>query len=189
MRKLLSAAGLAALAFGLSGGAAQAQDFYLEGSVGATFAGELEWNGDDYETDTGWNAAVAAGMGFGGNWEGEVELSYDRVEYSCCTPNNTREYRLMANVLYNIDAGGVTPYFGGGLGVAWVTYEASGAYEDDATVAAYQLIGGVRVPLGDNFSLFGEYRWQDTFENAEGDIDNWEHSGHNLAVGARVKLQ
>lgn len=109
------------------------------------------------------------------------------MEYSCCNPNNTNEYRLMANATYNFSVGGLTPYLGGGVGAAWVTYEAGG-YEAEDTVAAYQLIGGVRVPLGNTWSLFGEYRYQGTFEDPEDDGLEWEHSGHNWVFGGRLNL-
>ncbi len=169
--------------------AAQAQ-MYVEGSVGVTTQDELDWNSGTYEVDDGWNAALALGHTMWTNWDVEAEFSYDEMEYSCCNPNNTHEYRLMVNATRNFTLGGLTPYLGAGLGAAWVTYENHGVspYEYEATEAAYQLIGGVRVPLGDQWSLFGEYRYQDLFGEAEGDGGEWEHSGHNFAFGARMNL-
>jgi opacity protein-like surface antigen len=121
------------------------------------------------------------------NWDAEVELSYNEMEYTCCNPNNTHEYRLMANATRNFSMGGFTPYLGGGLGAAWVTYEAGG-FEAEDTVAAYQLIGGARVPIGDRWGIFGEYRYQGTFGDAEDGGLEWEHNGHNFTFGARVNL-
>lgn len=177
---------MAALMAGLPFNAAQA-DVYLEGSAGVTTQDQLEWGGGDYDMDNGWNAAVAVGTSVWGHWDAEAEFSYDEMEYSCCNPNNTHEYRLMGNLTYNFAVGGLTPYLGAGVGAAWVTYEA-GSFEAEGTVAAYQLIGGVRVPLGDAWSLFGEYRYQDTLEDPEDDGLEWEHSGHNFAFGARINL-
>ncbi|MGD9966884.1 MAG: outer membrane protein [Hyphomonadaceae bacterium] len=190
MKKLIGILGLAALMAGVAYAPAQAQSLYVEGSAGITTQDQLDWGGGTYDLDDGWNAGVAVGRSnVWTNWDAEVEFSYNEMEYSCCNPNNTNEYRLMANATYNFAAGGFTPYVGGGLGAAWVTYEnASGSYEREATVIAYQLIGGVRVPVGERWALFGEYRYQDTFEDPEDAGLEWEHQGHNFAFGARVNL-
>lgn len=187
MKKLFGIVSLAALMAGAAFAPAQAQ-MYVEGSAGLTTQDALEWNGTDYDVDDGWNAAVSVGKTMWTNWDVEAEFSYDEMEYSCCNPNNTNEYRLMVNATRNFTLGGFTPYAGAGLGAAWVNYENSGGYEYEATEAAYQLIGGVRVPLGDTWSIFGEYRYQDLFSNAEGDGGEWEHSGHNWAFGVRMGL-
>ncbi len=187
MKKL---AGIVSLAVAVAGAAfapVYAQT-YIEGSAGVTTQDSLGWNGSEYDMDDGWNVAASVGKTMWTNWDVEAEFSYDEMEYSCCNPNNTHEYRLMANATRNFTLGGVTPYVGGGLGLAWVTYEnVSYEYEGDAQ-AAYQLIGGVRVPLGDRWSLFGEYRYQGLFEDASGDGGEWEHNGHNFAFGARINL-
>ncbi|MGD9979235.1 MAG: outer membrane protein [Hyphomonadaceae bacterium] len=188
MKKLLSIAGLAALAAAMLTVPAQAQGYYLEGSAGITTQDELGWGGGTYEMDDGWNAGVAVGRQMWTNWDVEAEFSYDEMEYSCCNPNNTHEYRLMANATYNFAVAGFTPYLGAGLGAAWVTYETGGGFEADSTVGAYQLIGGVRVPVGQRWSIFGEYRYQDLFSDAEDGALEWEHKGHNFAFGARVNL-
>lgn len=186
MNKLLGIASMAVLMAGLPLSAAQAQT-YVEGSAGITTQDELQWGGIAYDMDNGWNAGVAVGKSIWGSWDVEAEFSYNEMEYSCCNPNNTHEYRLMANLTRNFALGGLTPYVGAGLGAAWVTYEA-GSFEREDTVAAYQLIGGLRVPLGDTWSLFGEYRYQDTLEDPEDQGLEWEHSGHNFAFGARLNL-
>jgi OmpA-OmpF porin, OOP family len=186
MKKLLGIASAAALLAGLPFSAAQA-DTYVEGSAGITTQDELDWGGFAYDMDDGYNVGFAIGRSMWTNWDVEAEFSYDEMEYACCNPNNTHEYRLMGNATYNFSVGGFTPYVGGGVGAAFVTYENS-ASESEATVAAYQLIGGVRVPLGDTWSLFGEYRYQGTLEDPEDTGLEWEHNGHNWAFGARLNL-
>lgn len=189
MKKILGVLGLAVSMAGAAALPAAAQT-YVEGSVGVTTQDSLDWNGGSYDMDDGWNAAVAVGTTMWTNWDVEAEFSYDEMEYACCSPNNTHEYRLMANATRNFSLGGFTPYAGAGLGLAWVTYENIGSsyeYQGDAQLA-YQLIGGARVPLGDRWSIFGEYRYQGLFEDASGDGGEWEHSGHNFAFGARVSL-
>src|SRR5262245_11790475 len=145
MKKLLGIAGVAALMFGASG-VAQAGT-YVEGSAGVTMIDSLDWNSSSYDMDNGWNAAVAVGSdSLLSGWNVEAEFSYDKMEYSCCNPNNTHEYRLMGNITHDFSMGGFTPYLGAGLGLAWVTYEYSGGESEGDAQAAYQLIGGVRVP-------------------------------------------
>jgi opacity protein-like surface antigen len=187
MKKLFGIASLAAMMAALAYAPAQAQN-YIEGGAGITTQDELDWNSSTYDVDQGWNANFAVGQQMWGNWDVEGELSYDKMEYSCCNPNNTNEYRLMVNATRNFSLGGFTPYAGAGIGAAWVNYENSSGYEYKATEAAYQIIGGVRVPLGDNWSLFGEYRYHDLFSEAAGDGGEWEHSGHDLTFGARMNL-
>ncbi len=187
MNKIMGVIGLALSMAGAAALPASAQT-YVEGSAGITTQDSLDWNNFGYDVDDGWNAAIAVGKTMWTNWDVEAEFSYDEMEYSCCNPNNTHEYRLMANATRNFSLGGFTPYAGAGLGLAWVTYEnVSYEAEGDAQLA-YQLIGGVRVPLGDRWSIFGEYRYQDLFEEASGDGVEWEHSGHNFAFGARLNL-
>lgn len=187
MKKLLGIAGLAAAVAGAAIAPAQAQ-IYVEGSAGVTTQDSLSWNGFNYDMDDGWNAAIAVGKTMWTNWDVEAEFSYDKMEYSCCAPNNTHAYRLMANATRNFTLGGVTPYVGGGLGVAQVTYENVSYDSSGDAQLAYQFIGGVRVPIGSQWSLFGEYRYQGLFEDASGDGTEWEHNGHNLALGARLNL-
>jgi opacity protein-like surface antigen len=133
------------MAVALSIGPAQAQSYYIEAGGGVTTQDELDWGGGTFEMDDGHNFGVAVGRDMWTNWDAEVELSYNEMEYTCCNPNNTHEYRLMANATRNFSMGGFTPYLGGGLGAAWVTYETGGGFEAEDTVAAYQLVGGARV--------------------------------------------
>lgn len=185
MKKLLGLVSLAALMTGLSFNSAQAQTWYVEGQVGVTNIEELDWQGGAFDMDDGENYGVAFGRSMWGAWDAELEWSYDRMDYACCSPNNTHEYRLMANLTRNFALGPVTPYLGGGLGAAWVTYEPSDVQD---TVLAYQLIGGVRLPLGDRFAIFGEYRYHDLFEEADDGGITWDHAGHDFTFGVRLNL-
>lgn len=185
MKKLIGAVSVAALVLGVTTTSANAQH-YVEGSIGAVTQDSLDWEGTSYDMDSGWSGAVAVGTTMWTHWDVEAELSYDKMDYSCCS-SHTKETRLMLNATRNFDVGGFTPYIGAGVGAAWVTYGYSG-YHADATEAAYQLIGGVRVPLGDNWSIFGEYRYQNLFSDARADGIDWEHSGHNFLFGARYNL-
>lgn len=183
MKKLLASAAVAAM---LASAPAMAEGLYFEGFAGFTFVDELDWGGGTFDMDSGWNAGGALGGAVWGNWDGEVEISYDRMDYSCCSPNNTHEWRFMGNLLYNIQTeGSLDPYLGGGLGFASVTYDPSDLTD---TVFAYQLIAGLRVAVSERWSLFGEYRWHDTFSDPEDSGLEWEHSGSDVSFGARVNL-
>lgn len=183
MKKLLASAAVAAM---LASAPAMAEGMYFEGFAGFTFTDELDWGGGTYDMDTGWNAGGALGRSLWENWDGEIEVSYNRMDYSCCSPNNTHEWRFMANVLYNFDLdGSFTPYLGGGLGFSSVTYEPS---DTNSVDVGYQLIAGLRVDVSEGWALFGEYRWQDRFADAEDGGLEWEHNGSNVSFGVRADL-
>ncbi|MEO1014883.1 MAG: P44/Msp2 family outer membrane protein [Pseudomonadota bacterium] len=74
---------------------------------------------------------------------------------------------VMANVYYDFKiAGRVTPYVGGGVGVAFanVDYVPSGVsiIEDDQTAFAYQLMAGLTVPVAPRVDAFVGYRYRAT---------------------------
>jgi opacity protein-like surface antigen len=190
MRKLLGLVGVATLIAGAPTGVAHAQGMFVEGSAGITTQDHLKWGGGTYSMDQGWNASAAIGQSFWTNWDGEAEFSYDKMEYSCCNPNNTHEYRLMANLTRNFQlAPSWTVYAGGGVGAAWVKYENhSVGYTRSDTVPAWQAIGGVRWAVSPQWSLFGEYRYQDNISNPKDQGLEWEHKANNFALGVRMAL-
>ena len=53
--------------------------------------------------------------------------------------------------------GGFTPYVGAGLGLAIADLEANGAGQVEATGPAVSWVAGASVPIGGNWSVFGEY--------------------------------
>ena len=61
---------------------------------------------------------------------------------------------------------GVTPYVGAGLGVAVTDLEVDGAAVD-ASGPAVSWIAGASVPIGENWSVFGEY--EGTYADVEGE--------------------
>lgn len=196
MKKLFGLASLASViaAAAFAPTEANAQQFYVEGAYGLVTNDKLDWNGWSYKMDDGDSWSLAAGVRLWSKVDVELEYSYNEMEYSCCTPNNTNETRLMANATYNFRLGPVEPYAGAGLGFSWVTYESVGSYKSEADAEfAYQLIGGVRVPIGERWGVFGEYRYQALFDDAKGEptmgtVDVWEHEGHNFLFGVRFNI-
>jgi len=82
---------------------------------------------------------------------------------------------LTANAYYRWDSllGEVTPYVGGGLGLAIphveVITEESRTFGYQVTGPAATFIAGARMPIADRWSVFGEYKG--TFSSNEADLD------------------
>jgi opacity protein-like surface antigen len=89
--------------------------------------------------------------------------------------------------------GAFEPYIGGGVAFINWSYKESGEFVDSATgdvfLAQYEadgtavgpvIVGGVRIPVGDAFTIGGEYRWQ----KADGDTNQLESE----LLGSRIDL-
>lgn len=91
----------------------------------------------------------------------------------------------------------VTPYFGGGIGVAIphvdITHLATGArvYEYQYTGPALRLVAGAAMPISDRWSLFGEYQF--TYSRNEVDLPmggslNTDLKTNAINVGLSLKF-
>lgn len=184
MKKLFGIAGMALIA-GMTAGAAQAQGYYVEAHVGMSPESELDWGGSTYDTDSGRMYGVAVGRSLWEHWDGEVEFSHRKTEYTGYGVNNTNTNSLSINLTRNFDLGGaITPYVGGGIGIGEVTYE-NPSYERSDTVGVYQVIAGARYAFAGNWGVFGEYRYQDTLSTPEDSGLEWEDNGHVFNIGLR----
>lgn len=162
----------------MAGTTANAQDWYASVFAGATTGGSLDTGySDDYmgstygvdlsaEFDNSYILGVTVGMQVGSNLRAEAELSYakyavdkTKISYSGYSYSYDAEdgddvgvTYLMGNLWYDIPqmAGGMamTPYVGGGIGLARVTGESDGPDFDDSNGFAYQIGGGVQFPVG-----------------------------------------
>lgn len=100
--------------------------------------------------------------------DGELPTDISRLEFT--DGLNT----LTANAYYRFDAlpQGITPYVGGGLGVAVphveVTSGDSRTAEFQITGPAATMMAGASFPIADQWSVFGEYK--STFTSNEGDL-------------------
>ncbi|WGW05401.1 outer membrane protein [Tropicibacter oceani] len=97
-------------------------------------------------------------------------LGFSRLEFS--DGHNV----LTANVIRRWPAqwGAMTPYAGGGLGIAFPHVDADHAsgsrtYGFQVTGPAMRLLAGVSYPINDRFSMFGEYQF--TYSTNEGEFD------------------
>ena len=188
---VLSAGGLYVSAFG---GAAILDDVDYTGSNGAT--------GETY-FDNGYNLDAAIGYDFGNGLSVETQLGYLNAAQTGGTyvnsPINTdvpvtgtgSVLYGMVNAWYSVDLGGITPFIGGGLGVASVTLDstytgllfAPSTFKDSATTYAAQIGGGVAVAVTDNLDLVGRYRYF-----ATGDFDVVDGQGTTLTSNFGVHL-
>jgi opacity protein-like surface antigen len=96
---------------------------------------------------------------------------------------------LFANGFYDFNTGGpITPYIGAGIGVGMVDvdYSPSGVeiVNDDATVFAYQLIGGAAFDVTERIALFAQARYRAT-EDVETEVALFDA---NLDIENRATL-
>jgi opacity protein-like surface antigen len=179
---------------------------------------------DNVEFDTGLNLGMTGGFNFG-YFRLEGELSYKGAELKGISDNfGVSRYRnvdgdismlaLMLNGFFDLrNNTPVTPYFGGGVGVATVylddTYATTTTggettrlqiYNNDSDSAfAYQIGGGLEIALNRVLSLDLGYRYFGTTEfELDGDHhDYWDNWGtnsefklksHNVNLGLRVNF-
>jgi opacity protein-like surface antigen len=145
----------------------------------------------------GWAIGGAIGQYRRENIRGELEFTYrNNTVDSVLTPSPApldgliNCYSPMGNLVYEsgMQMGGFKPYFGGGLGIAFLTGELVGFANIDDTVFAYQGFIGVNRQLSSEAKLFAEYRY---FATSEFDIDGLvstsdEYQASNLFFGLQL---
>ena len=171
----------------------------------------------EVDYDAGFNVGGAAGYAHSSGFRGELELGYQQSDTDSITIVNDGGFGVanglgslnglaldldgdisvftgLANAYYDIDTGGpFTPFVGGGVGLAVVSVDVStlGAklLDDDDTVFAYQIGGGVSYAINPNLSLSIAYRYLGTSDaeltDTVGDTGDWEYSSHNILAGVR----
>lgn len=160
---------------------------YVKGGGGVSLAGDLEWGGAEYDTDTGYGFFAAIGVDVAPNFSVELEGFHDSVEYSCCNPNSNSSWSAMVNGVFEIPVSFVIqPYVGVGAGLLWQKYENAAPYTLSDTVGAFQLIGGLSAEVSSNIDLFVEYRYRDAFSDAEEGGLEWEYKNNFIGGGVRV---
>lgn len=168
--------------------------FYVSGFVGGTFIDDNAFenvvtgtpNTVALEFDTGIYAGGALGKNLGeygpGSLRGEVELSYfnsdvSRLDFSGngASPDTLlgdpefSSVNLAANFLFDLQTGSaITPYFGGGLGVAFTSIEAAYgpgvALDDSDTNFLLQGIVGASASINETTELFVEGKYTRIFD-------------------------
>ncbi|TGU71717.1 porin family protein [Geomonas terrae] len=188
---------------------------YIGGFVGVTipdktdatsYSGGSVFN-DRISFQPGVNVGGVMGYDFGGvRFEGEI--SYKDIQFDTVTDNLGGRYNIvdgsidttafMANVFFDLhNQTPITPYIGGGVGFAALHlndthgFDSNGAelsyLSDDDVVFAYQVGGGLEIPLNRQLSLDLAYRYFGTTEANFFDT-KMELTTHNATVGLRLKF-
>jgi len=185
MKKLLLGAAIAAL-FATP---AVAGEFYVEGQVGSALESELAYGGTDFdvESDTAWGGAVGITDVFAG-----IDLELDVMTTSRGYDgfgSSLDSLSVLVNGVFDIPLtlGPISPYAGLGLGMIEVEYDGGSAFpafSDSEWVLGGQVFAGARANIANNFSLFGEWRYQ-AAEDADLASTDVEYASHSLLFGAR----
>jgi OOP family OmpA-OmpF porin len=177
---------------------------YVSLGVGPNFTNKAKTSGSgidtEYRFDTGIAGAAAVGYGLGNGVRVEGEIGYrknDVDKASTGAASGTfRSYTFMLNGLYDLALGWpVTPYFGGGIGLAnvragGVTVPGSTTrISDSQNDLAYQAIGGLSYPLTDHLKLDASYRFlgavdPDLKASNGGKVDT-RYTNHTVLLGLR----
>ncbi len=166
---------------GLEGGANWIDDwdqtFFTTNGTGVVTDTDLVNTG----FDTGWAALATVGYGFGAGWRGEFEAGYRDNNSDSILLNGApfvgadidlSQLSLMVNVLYDIPlTQAVSLSLGAGAGADYAMYDITvpaGSSSDETWVFAYQGIAGLNYAVGQQTSLFVNYRY---FRALEPDVD------------------
>lgn len=150
---------------------------------------------------TGYNLLGALGYKWNPNIRTELEFDYrhsDADNVNGLAANGAQKvFSFSGNVLYDINLGsGLSPYVGGGIGVArnrWSNVNAgfnTANFDGADTKFQWQLIGGVSLRLTRATALFADYRYigvgASRFNGSSGEVlrDHYDHS-HNILAGVR----
>lgn len=162
----------------------------------APFTAELEF-------DTGFNLGAAVGYRskYGFRVEGEYSYRAADIDSICVSglgcgalaaagaSGDVSAHSLMANFWWEPDLSGgrILPYAGGGVGVSFMSVDASAtgtSGSSDATAFTYQLGAGVGYALTPDLVGFIDYRWL-AAPDADFDGIDVDLGSHNLSVGLR----
>ncbi len=187
---------------------------YISGHIGASWLSNADFEGSvpgirfsaEVEYDTGVHLGGAFGYDFG-EFRVEGEFGYESHEFTKMTDleingipmgdvdadGDIDAFILLLNGFYDIDTGtNLTPYVGGGIGFArleikdiFVPGIVRGDEED--TVFAYQLAGGVAYEIAEKIAADLSYRFVATAE--PGFDGQEEYNSHNFLAAIRYFFQ
>jgi len=204
MKKISVVSVMLALLVGLGANNAWAGN-YVSGNLGAVFVEDADWDdrwdSGEFTFDTGIGLTAALGSTLGNGARGEIELGYrsndfDKVKFdgggSYGLDGDVSTLSLMGNAYYDFPVGGpLTPFIGGGLGIANITADIDDVGDDDDTVFAYQFILGAGLVASEVVTVDLQYRYFATsdpeFEDEFDSLDT-EYATHNLMVGVRYSF-
>lgn len=199
----------ALIGLGLSGAAqAETQGFYIGAAGGIDFARNAKASTsageNEIKYDAGPTGLFSVGYDFGA-FRTELEGGYRTNDVSGVSGaalgnvgGRARNWSVMLNALYDIDTGtAFTPYFGGGIGAAFVDTDltgtrppgsAVGLFNGSETSFAYQGIVGASYALSPNLSLTADYHYfaaNDASIKSGGAKWTVENAHHVVTAGLR----
>lgn len=195
MRKYLATSLVAITTLIAASSGTNAQNFYfgVQGGLNFTHDGEVDNSGVDLSFDTGYAIGAVFGYDMGNQFRLEGELTYraNDMESLAGIPvvGEMTSTALMGNVFYDFATGGPwTPYLGGGLGAASVSFVS--AVDVSETVLAYQFIGGIGYNLSPTVVLAFDYRYfgVDTPKFGGAIPFEQEYSNSTLMLGVRASF-
>lgn len=215
MKALIPLLAATMLSFGANSALAQGfENLYLGGYYGSNDASDADIRVGGFATgEVSFSDGYAFGATIGYNAfedvRGEAEFAYRANDIGRLNGTNgggdVSSWALMVNGFYDftdigrsLDLGATfTPYIGGGLGVAnlsWNGVTAGGTpfADDDTFVFAYQLGGGLAIGLADQWGLTLDYRFFSTTDPelnlVGGGSFETEYQNHTVVVGVRYHL-
>jgi opacity protein-like surface antigen len=199
MRKVIFAAAAASV-MALAAMPAAAQDWYAQvntgvstGKADASAGLNDEGVSGDVDLKPGFLVGAAGGVALGNGLRLELEGLYDQNKLKHTDVKNMNA-TAFANVLYDFNVGGMTPYVGAGVGYSSTSLKQGGdSIHDQGT--AWQLRAGVTVPVNEVLSVDIGYRYMDlgkfnaTVTDGTDTVSlKLDPKVHALTVGARFKL-
>ncbi|MDP3316142.1 MAG: outer membrane beta-barrel protein [Devosia sp.] len=178
------------------GGVSMINDFDFVSSVNDT-PGSMRF-------DTGYSIDGSLGYDFGNGLSIEGQVGYLNGDASGVTydgvdadvDGSASITYAMVNGWYGFDLGGISPFIGGGVGVASLAVVAffpalpTASIDDSAVTWAAQVGAGVSFALTEDISLTGRYRYLTTGEVSLTDVDLDENTGSASAsildIGLKV---
>lgn len=186
---------------------------YISGHIGANWLSDADFNGSpgltvssEVEFDTGLHLGAAYGYDFG-EFRVEGEFGYQSHEFKKMKdiklngiPLGDRDadgdidaFIFLINGFYDVNTGTkLTPYLGGGIGFAVLEIkdlfvEGIVRGDDDDTVFAYQLAGGMAYELTERIFADLSYRFVATSEPDFADLEYY--NSHNLVAAIRYSFR
>ena len=181
-------------------------EFYIAGHAGPSFLADSDFVDFDNdlvraEFDTGIAVGGEAGFAFPQGFRVGGEITYRENEVDRFRGSGTSNpggvevsaWSFMGNGWYEFGTNSpVRPYVGGGIGIAVLEtdrFAVGGVVvtDEDDTVFAFQVGGGVAFDVNPKLAITLDYRYFGTADPEFGLVES-EYDSHNLLIGARLKL-
>ena len=185
-----------------------ADGVYISGNIGLAYLSDSDLStaavpGIVVETEFDYGLNVNGAMGFVvGQGRMEIEVAYRTndidsfsvIGVSVPGGGDVTALSGLLNAFYDIKTdSAITPYLGGGIGVANVEIDNLSILgipfpgSEDDTVFAYQLGGGIGYAINDTMTVDLGYRY---FATADPDFNGLEaeYGSHNITIGIRFGL-